>query len=64
MRNLYRVKEGRVVSRVCGGLTKYFNVDPKMVRRFLVLLVAALSTGLIANMNLMFFMSAESNNNF
>lgn len=64
MRNLYRVKEGRVVSRVCGGLTKYFNVDPKMVRCFLVLLVAALSTGLIANMNLMFFMSAESNNNF
>lgn len=38
-KKLTRVREGRKIAGVCGGLAKYFNIDPTLVRIiFLVLL--------------------------
>ena len=31
-KRLYRVREGRVVAGVCGGLAAYFGIDPTLVR--------------------------------
>lgn len=33
-KKLYRVKDGKIIAGVCGGIAKYFNVDPKIVRIF------------------------------
>lgn len=40
---LYRSQTDRMVAGVCGGLAKYFNVDPTIIR--LVFLVLALAGG-------------------
>jgi phage shock protein PspC (stress-responsive transcriptional regulator) len=31
-KRLYRVREGRVVAGVCGGIAAYFGIDPTLVR--------------------------------
>ena len=31
-KRLYRVEEGKMVSGVCGGLARYFDQDPTIVR--------------------------------
>ena len=31
-KRLYRVEEGKMISGVCGGLARYFDVDPTIVR--------------------------------
>jgi phage shock protein C len=40
---LYRSQTDRMVAGVCGGLAKYFNIDPTVIR--LVFLVMALAGG-------------------
>ncbi len=32
MKKLYRVREGKKIAGVCGGLAKYFDVSPTVVR--------------------------------
>lgn len=32
MKTLYRIREGRMICGVCGGLAEYFNVDPNLIR--------------------------------
>lgn len=59
MKKLYRVREGKKIAGVCGGLAKYFDVSPTVVRWLFVLLVAAFSSGLIAYIILMIFMPKE-----
>ncbi len=39
MKKLYRSKTDRMIAGVCGGLAKYFNVDPSIVRVVFVLLL-------------------------
>jgi phage shock protein C len=41
-RKFYRSRNNRVIWGVCGGLAKYFNIDPTLVR---VLAVASLFVG-------------------
>jgi phage shock protein C len=41
-RKFYRSRSNRVIWGVCGGLAKYFNIDPTLVR---VLAVASLFVG-------------------
>jgi phage shock protein PspC (stress-responsive transcriptional regulator) len=37
VKKLYRSKSDRMVAGICGGLAKYFNVDPTVVRLITVL---------------------------
>lgn len=36
---LYRVRKGKWIAGVCGGLAKCFNVDPKVIRLLFVIFV-------------------------
>lgn len=42
-KRLYRSRTDRMIWGVCGGLAKYFNIDPVLVR--VVFVVAALASG-------------------
>ena len=47
-KRLYRARSDRMIAGVCGGVAKYFNVDPVWIRiLFLVFLIAAGTTLLI-----------------
>jgi phage shock protein C len=58
-KKLYKVRQGKVLAGVCGGLAKYFDVNPKVVRWLFVLMCAAFSSGLIIYIVLMIFMQKE-----
>lgn len=47
-RRVYRSKDDRVIAGVCGGLAKYFDIDPVIVRIIAVLSVFASGLGLLA----------------
>jgi phage shock protein PspC (stress-responsive transcriptional regulator) len=42
-RRLYRSRDDRLIFGVCGGLAKYFDIDPVIVR--IITIVVALATG-------------------
>lgn len=46
-KKLTRTREGRMLAGVCGGIAKYLNVDPTVVRLATVLLAFAGGTGII-----------------
>ncbi|HEX73956.1 MAG TPA: PspC domain-containing protein [Dehalococcoidia bacterium] len=48
MKRLYRSRSDKMVSGVCGGLAKYFNIDPTIVRIIAVLLIFANGLGILA----------------
>lgn len=58
-KTLYRVREGKVLAGVCGGLAKFFDISPKSVRLLFALMCAAFSSGLILYIVLMAFMKKE-----
>lgn len=62
-KKLYKVRQGKVFAGVCGGLAKYFDVSPKVVRWLFVLMGAAYSSGLIVYILLMIFMRKEPKTN-
>lgn len=37
VKRLYRARDERMIAGVCGGLAKYFNVDPTLIRVLFVL---------------------------
>ena len=45
---LYRSRSDRMICGVCGGLAKYFDIDPTIVRIIAVLLVFANGLGILA----------------
>jgi phage shock protein C len=47
-KRLYRSRSDRVIWGVCGGLAKYFEIDPVIVRVIAVLLIFADGIGIIA----------------
>ena len=47
-RRLYRSKSDRMIWGVCGGLAKYFDMDPTIVRLVFVLLIFANGLGILA----------------
>ena len=47
-KRLYRTRDERMISGVCGGIAKYFNVDPTLIRLLFVLFAFAGGPGLIA----------------
>lgn len=46
-KRLYRSRTDRKIAGVCGGLGKYFNVDPVIIRIIWVALALAGGAGLI-----------------
>lgn len=47
-KRLYRSRSDRMIWGVCGGLAKYFNIDPTIVRVIAVLLIFANGFGILA----------------
>ncbi len=47
-KRLYRARDERMVAGVCGGIAKYFNVDPTLVRLLFVIAAFAAGPGLLA----------------
>lgn len=48
MKKIYRVRKGKYLAGVCGGLAKFFEIEPKIIRLLFVLFTLAFSSGLIA----------------
>ncbi len=46
-KKLYRMREGKVLAGVCGGIAEYFDLDPTIIRVIWALL-AATGTGILA----------------
>ena len=47
-RKLYRIREGKVFTGVCGGIAKHFDLDPKLVRLLFVVCSLAFASGIMA----------------
>lgn len=47
-KRLYRSRQERMISGVCGGIAEYFEMDPTLIRLIFVLLAMAGGPGLIA----------------
>lgn len=47
-RKLYKSRQNKVFSGVCGGIGEYLNVDPVVIRVIWLILVFAFGTGLLA----------------
>lgn len=39
MKTLYRSKKNRMLGGICGGLGEYADIDPSLIRIFLVILI-------------------------
>lgn len=48
VKKLYRSKDDRWLGGVCGGLAKYFNVDPTVIRVLFILFALAIGGGILA----------------
>jgi len=59
-KRLYRSRSDRIVWGVCGGLAKYFGIDPTIVRVIFVLLIFANGLGLLAYVILAIIVPLES----
>ena len=47
-KKLYRSRNNRMISGVCGGIAEYINLDPTIIRLLWVLFCFAGGTGVIA----------------
>ena len=47
MRKLYRSSTDRILAGVCGGLGKYFDIDPVIIRLLWLLFVFAMGFGIL-----------------
>ena len=60
MKKLVRIRKGRYLAGVCGGIAKFFDMDPKIIRLLFVLFTLAYSSGLIAYIIFMIVMPKET----
>lgn len=47
-KKLYRIRTGRKILGVCGGLANYFDIDPTIVRVVFALIGLFWGTGILA----------------
>ena len=47
IKRLYRSRKDRILGGVCGGMGKYFGVDPVLVRLLFVLLALGVGSGIV-----------------
>ncbi len=59
-KRLYRSKSDRMIWGVCGGLAKYFDVDPTLIRIIAVLSIFISGAGIIAYIILAIVIPSES----
>ncbi|MBN2000385.1 PspC domain-containing protein [candidate division KSB1 bacterium] len=57
----YRSRSDKIIGGVCGGMAKYWNIDPKIVRigYILLTLFSHFVVGVIAYISLLVFMQEE-----
>jgi phage shock protein C len=48
VKRLYRSRDERMLGGVCGGLAKYLNTDPTLIRLLMVVFAFAGGPGIIA----------------
>jgi len=49
MKRLFKSRNNRVISGVCGGIAEYFNIDPSLVRLGMVAVsIFSAGTGVVA----------------
>lgn len=59
-KRLYRSRDDRMISGVCGGLGKYFNMDPTLFRLlFVIFAFAGVGSGVLAYIVLAFIVPEE-----
>lgn len=59
-KRLNRSREDRMIWGVCGGIARYFDIDPTIIRLIAVLLIFAGGTGILAYVILAIIMPLES----
>jgi phage shock protein C len=59
-RRLYRSRDDRMIAGVCGGLAKYFGVDPTVIRLIAVLTIIFGGAGILAYIILALVVPLES----
>ena len=47
-KKLYKIEEGKVLDGVCGGIAKYFGLDPTIIRVAWVIFSALGGSGILA----------------
>lgn len=47
-KKLYRSEKDKMIAGVCGGLGKYFNFDPVIIRLIFLTIILACGSGLLA----------------
>jgi phage shock protein C len=59
-RRLYRARDERMLAGVCGGLAKYFSIDPTIVRLiFVAASIAGVGGGIILYLLMMIIVPIE-----
>ena len=58
-KRLYRSRDERIIWGVCGGIAKYFDVDPTLVRLIAVLTLFFACTGILIYLILTIIMPLE-----
>lgn len=58
-RKLYRSRKDRMIGGVCGGLAKYFNMDPTIIRLIAVLGLVAVGGTFLAYIILLIVVPEE-----
>lgn len=48
MKHLYKSRDNRIISGVCGGIAEYLDIDPTLIRLIWVLFFFAFGFGLLA----------------
>ncbi len=59
-KRLYRSRDDRMIWGVCGGMGKYFDIDPVIIRVIMVLLIFAGGAGIVAYLILAIVVPLES----
>lgn len=58
-KKLYRVRQGKWIAGVCGGIAKHFGIDPKIVRLLCLGLIVAYGSGLLVYILFVIFVPKE-----
>lgn len=58
-RKLYRVRQGKYIAGVCGGIAKHFDIDPKFIRLLFAGFILAFGSGLLMYIILTIFIPKE-----
>ena len=61
-KKLYRVREGKSIAGVCGGIAAYFNIDPTIIRLLWALFAICAGSGILAYIVCAFVIPEEPSN--